>query len=153
MTPSSLEGGDKIRIGAIFETIAKSDQLDRGTFIHACFEKVEWLDHATPTRKLVKEHLTSKGPLPENSETYLDEFFDSIKRTNLNRLFNQETYMAEIAPEIIGNQTQISELRVEAFTERPFSVLIDDNQLLRGIIDRLVPVSYTHLTLPTTPYV
>ena len=138
VTPSSLEGGDKIRIGAIFETIAKSDQLDRGTFIHACFEKVEWLDHATPTRKLVKEHLTSKGPLPENSETYLDEFFDSIKRTNLNRLFNQETYMAEIAPEIIGNQTQISELRVEAFTERPFSVLIDDNQLLRGIIDRLV---------------
>ena len=43
---------------------------------------------------------------------------------------------------------------LEAQTQSPLATYASgEGSFLRGILRSLVPVSYTHLTLPTTPYV
>jgi len=137
---SRLEGGNEMRLGSVFETHDNHEALTRGTMIHGCFELVNWLDEAIPTREQLMAHLKTIDPTIQNFDPFIEDFYRTIKLDNIGNLLSrstyQETYLLEFAQpgEIIHEAN-----RLEVKNERPFAIQNEDG-LLQGIIDRLVLV-------------
>ena len=140
IAPSGLEGGDQIEMSSIFATVANSDQMNRGTFLHACFEKIDWLDDEIPSRKVLKEHLASLGPLPEDTGKLLKLFEKQAKNPNTMQLLSRQSYLQDfVPPQLDASKMIFDALRVEVQNERSFAVMAD-GKLMQGSIDRLILV-------------
>ena len=129
VSPSSLEGGGKIRMGAIFDMISKEDELQFGSLVHSCFEKLIWLEDGKPTLEMFDEHQAQ-------DTAWFDLFCDSLDHPNFKNLLSKEQYLAGPAQALVP-EADPAALRIEVRNERPFSVA-SDQQWMQGVIDRLV---------------
>ena len=104
--------------------------FDRGTAIHACFEQIEWLDGAVPSREELRKHLTEnvfrgqKAPL--GMDDLLDGFMKLCEDPTVKKVLSSSFYAGSA-----------DELKV--WRERPY-IAVSPAKPGRelGIIDRLV---------------
>ncbi len=130
IAPSGLEGGDQIRMSSIFATIENDRQLRRGSFIHACFEIVQWLDDDLPEDAQFESHWASLGPRLAEWEAWFGEFKSMTKQPALQSLLKKSEQLMRFAQD--GDVETI-----EVSNERPFAIL-NEGRLMQGTIDRLV---------------
>jgi len=139
-SPSSLEGGRKIKLKNLFHSTQSEQAMERGEMIHACFELVGWLDQAIPTREQLETRLNRLSPSSAEIPPSIDDFFQMIDQPQIRQLLSrdkyQEMFLMQVPP---ADSILLEANRVEVLTERPFAVALDSG-MLQGVIDRLVLV-------------
>ncbi|MDR2438558.1 MAG: UvrD-helicase domain-containing protein [Planctomycetaceae bacterium] len=116
----------------VFSKRLPEDALLWGTAIHACFEnglrKNPWLDQGKPDADFLLQVVQSaimgkKGNIDPHKA--VNAFLESCNKPNIRNTLSLSNY-------VLKNRT------VDVEHERRFVVRLDDEQLLRGSIDRLV---------------
>jgi len=138
VTPSSLGGGEVVKLRDILGAGEDTMAMERGTLLHACFERVQWLDQAIPNEEELHEHLekTSAGLVLKRKA--IKEFFNAIKKGSFPQLLNFERYREQYLVQFsdAGNRMEVS-------NERRIAATIsgaDTTELIEGVVDRLVLV-------------
>ena len=76
-----------------------------------------------------------------------DAFFVAFRIPNLlRRFFAEGAFSQAFVPVLSDYKNRYSRAEMECFIDRAAGALA-------GVVGVITPVSYTHLTLPTTPYV
>ena len=139
MNPSRLSHGAAVDAGTLFQQREQS-ALTRGTILHACFEQVEWLNDAAPTRQALHAALASVDTVGFEVDDLILEFHEMLKRGDTPKVLSRSFYDTSEASgneRFLPKELSFSDLRLEVFSERPFAVGHDDG-ILNGTIDRLV---------------
>ncbi|MDR0335961.1 MAG: UvrD-helicase domain-containing protein [Planctomycetaceae bacterium] len=131
VSPSSLELKQNTYQSG-FSKLNREDALLWGTAIHACFENGlrnnPWLDQGLPDAdfllQIVKSAIMGKKGTIDPHEV-VNDFLESCNKPNIRNTLSLSNY-------VLKNRT------VHVEHERRFSVLLDNQQLLHGSIDRLV---------------
>ena len=100
----------------------------RGTVIHACFEKIEWLDRNPPDRAMLMKTVAqiAQSRIDDSEiEKIIDSFLEICKKPEVQTAFSHSGLPAA------------DSLKYELFSERQF-VVRWENEILRGSIDRLL---------------
>ena len=134
MTPSGFEGGDFIKMSAIFATVANEVQLNNGTFIHACFETIDWIDKTVPDKKKLLDQLKPYEPMVDDMGKLVNQFYAMLERPNLKMLLSKQYYV-----EKHQSGDSRNEIQLKVSNERPFAISLD-GELMHGSIDRLIEV-------------
>ncbi|MBR5416366.1 MAG: UvrD-helicase domain-containing protein [Thermoguttaceae bacterium] len=106
---------------------------ERGLVIHACFERIEWLDAPLTDERFeeiksaVRAQLFSGKPLPKDFDVYLKGFRRLCGEATVQK-FLSRAYYAENYPG----------LEPRVYRERPYLAAMHGRGRKKGIIDRLV---------------
>ena len=138
-TPSSLEGGDIIQLGSVFQQYDLRETLVRGRLVHGCFELVQWLDESIPAMDHLEEQLQSIDPTASHYDRVIAEFYAMLDRPNLRQLLERSTYSENYLMEFSDGQTAMEANRLAVHNEFPFATMLD-NEVVQGIVDRLILV-------------
>ena len=121
---------NQINIREIMTDSEAARKKERGILVHGCFERVTWLDQSPLDRSLLLAHLkrirqqqrltTTETEL----EKIIDQFLGWIERPHLRQLLSRPT----------------DQYRYVVKNEWPFAIELDETQIVRGTIDRLVLV-------------
>ncbi len=136
--PSMLEGGDQIKLSQIFGQQDQQVALERGQLMHGCFELVQWIEKGLPETGQLRTHLERICPASTLVGKVISEFFASIKKDPLGKLFSFRAF-AELHPVHFDG----GDNRMEVLNEHRFAVNVPgDNgmELMEGVVDRLVLV-------------
>ncbi len=138
VAPSALESGGVVQLRDILGTDEDKMAMERGTLLHACFERVQWLDQAVPTEKELLQHLDQTAADSVFKRKAINEFFNAIEKGSFPQLLNFERYREQYLVQFsdAGN-------RMEVFNERRFAATIptaSSTDLIEGVVDRLVLV-------------
>ena len=138
VTPSALQGGDVVKLRDILGVGDDAMAMERGTLLHACFERVQWLDQAVPTEEELYEHLEKTSIDSVLKRKAIKEFFNAIKKGSFPQLLDfkryREQYLVQFSD--AGNRMEVS-------NERRIAATIsgtDTTELIEGVVDRLVLV-------------
>lgn len=145
-SPSSREGGFKIRVSDLFRQ-GNAAALARGTAIHALFEQVQWLSLNESIDSLSQEQLRNclmqLEETPHDVQAIIDSFRLMLEQPRTRSLFDQSSQHAWAQsqwPELAGPK-----LCSSVSNEHRFVLFEPDPQgepgqlqLCAGIIDRLV---------------
>ncbi|MEL7497747.1 MAG: UvrD-helicase domain-containing protein [Planctomycetota bacterium] len=137
-TPSTPEGANQVQLSKLFE--AKGDQYGmlRGTMLHGCFELVQWLDEAIPSRQELARHLKSLEPSVRDVDSFLTDFHAAIEHKNVNGLLSRISYQTNYLMDFsTPDEVTMEATRLEVQTERRFAVETE-NGFTQGVIDRLI---------------
>ena len=118
--PSELPSDKTLNRAIVFSSASRFAR-ERGTIIHALFEKIEWLDNADLSKeKLIK---TAKEVVPnlgmEKYEEIVNEFLNILEKDEIKKLLKKPVEQCEVRNEL------------------SFSAIID-GKLTNGIFDRTV---------------
>ncbi|HEV7225118.1 MAG TPA: UvrD-helicase domain-containing protein [Pirellulales bacterium] len=140
-SPSGLAAGEAADFAKLLRLDA-AGALERGTAIHALFERLEWLDDGPPPDAALRGAVAKLGASPEQAERWLNDFRAMLARPAVRDCLSRREYVrtapwAEdeaIRAELAGYAPMLKALR-----ERRFAVR-DGNSILTGSVDRLVLV-------------
>ena len=138
VAPSALESGDLVDLRDVLSTGEDIMAMAHGTLLHACFEKVQWLDQAVPTEAELLSHLEKTPASTLSKRKAIKEFFNAIEKGAFAPLLNFQRYREQYLVQLsdAGN-------RIEVFTERRFAATIpgvETTTMIEGVVDRLVLV-------------
>lgn len=109
--------------------------FERGTAIHACFERIGWLDKEAPRIDELKKFLDAQFFQKVSSDEILEQFQTMLQSPETKALLSQSTYQA-------GSETPVN---ADRFTDPQWIVLQEHPFLtanprgrIKGRIDRLV---------------
>ncbi|MCA9175080.1 MAG: UvrD-helicase domain-containing protein [Planctomycetales bacterium] len=135
--PSSLEGGQQIRLGSILR-LDNAAALARGTMIHAWFEQIAWLDDGLPSPEALRRIAAGFEGSGLNIDETLRQFHRMLQLPQIAGALSREAYHAERGPFLRPEfRNRLRDPRLEVQNERRFAVR-DDHRMLSGTIDRLV---------------
>ncbi|MBN2023095.1 MAG: UvrD-helicase domain-containing protein [Pirellulales bacterium] len=134
-SPSRLEGGPKVELA--FRMRLDTAALDRGTLLHAWFERIAWLDDGEPDEAALRRIGERLGAPPDAMDAHLASFRAALARPAVRAVLQRAQYEG---PDAIGPaavRPGVRQPRLRVWRERPFAVL-DEGAILGGTIDRLV---------------
>ena len=122
-TPSSMEGGELLDLGAHLRLDLKGDARLRGTVVHAWCERLEWMEEGLPddTALLAVALEEAPGLAEERVQEWISDFKLWMK--------------GEAVLKVLSRTSYPSGARVER--ELPFLQRVPEG-ILQGLIDRLV---------------
>ncbi len=138
-SPSRLEGGGVIDLARELQ-FNRAAALDRGTLLHAWFERIGWLEDGEPTDAELRNVAC------EQKFDYLDiaeliaRFRDSLQKPAVVAALRRSTYQQATDPKSgcrIHASADLTRPQWDLYRERPFAI-VDDGGILQGIFDRLV---------------
>ncbi len=139
ISPSGLEGAGTVSPSRIFSSDAAAGQLQRGTLIHACFERIQWLDEPHPDPRQLSEQLQVLTPDREQSEQAVQDFQRMIESLEIRKLLTRHDFLANFRPELIAKPITVNQRwKVQAVNERRFAIRLNGHRMMQGTIDRLV---------------
>lgn len=138
LSPSQMEGGSKVKAGSFFASILNAKSMQRGSFLHACFEQVGWLDEKIPTREELENHLKQMTSPIADARGVIDDFFEVLKDDNIRKLLSRGTYQESYLMDFAGAGEIVLEAnRLEVERERRFAVSLEGS-LVQGTMDRVI---------------
>ncbi len=135
---SAIAGDDPVDLRDVLSAGEDKIAMERGTLLHACFEKVQWLDQAVPSEEELLAHLEKTSASSVLKRTAIKEFFNAIKKGSFDQLLNFQSYREQYLVQFSDARN-----RMEVFTERRFAATISDTErtkIIEGVVDRLVLV-------------
>ncbi len=138
IAPSAMEGGDLVDLRDVLSAGEDVMAMERGTLLHACFEKVQWLDQAVPTEEELLAHLEKTSATSVLKRKAVKEFFNAIEKGSFVQLLNFQSYREQYLVQFSDARN-----RMEVFTERRFAATIPGSEttsVIEGVVDRLVLV-------------
>ncbi len=136
--PSSLEGGNHVRLRDVFSIFDKRDALNYGELIHRCFQNVSWLENHAIDLQLLAKQLDGASFCKSKLEKGVKDFEKMIGTDAVSQLVTYSRYRQEVLPAMVPNASELSDsLRLEVQNERSFAVLLS-GKMMQGVIDRLV---------------
>ena len=140
VAPSALTGNQEIQLARLFESRVNDFAMVRGQMIHACFEKIKWLDDGIPDRELLLPHLRQVDSSFGSCDQVITDFYRLLELPAIAKLFSRQSYQTEYLPDLSLPVDLVQEAnRLEVQTERPFAVETQDG-FSRGVIDRMITV-------------
>lgn len=133
-SPSSLEGGDEITMRSIFRSLGKTEQLQRGSLIHACFESIEWLEDYRIEQSALVDNLEALNPGSEIASQIVAEFQAMLGQPCVRSVLTRSEYLERCSARM---GAEVVECRLDVFNEHRFGVKLADRMIF-GSIDRLV---------------
>jgi hypothetical protein len=140
VAPSRLHDRTSRTLADRFGSVESRPAKARGTLVHACFERIEWLDDGPPDRAGLRSALASlvKGNL--DVEEVIDQFYRMLDLGHTGRLLCRGAYQSPLAlplaPEVLETLGERG-LTATVRREYPFAQR-RSGQLIQGSIDRLV---------------
>ena len=138
VAPSALEGGDLVDLRDVLSAGEDIMAMTHGTLLHACFEKVQWLDQVVPTEEELLRHLDKTPASTVAKRKAIKEFFNAIEKGSFTSLLNFQRYREQYLVQFSDARN-----RMEVFTERRFAATIpsaETTTMIEGVVDRLVLV-------------
>ena len=139
VTPSGLEGGSTVKLAHVFSG-GNAAALQRGSLMHAWFERIEWLDDGRPDENTLRSVAAANGVVSLQIDPLMAQFYEFLDRPQIFRVLSRASYQPprelKLPAEAL-DQLAAGPVRVEAHNERRFAIRQDD-ALLSGSIDRLV---------------
>jgi ATP-dependent helicase/nuclease subunit A len=146
ISPSSLEGDSRVKIGQVLRSQLHSEVMLRGTIMHAWFEQIRWLDEAFPSDdaflEIARRLITAQSvhidfSLPD----LLSEFHRSLKVPELASVLTKSEYVRQVeSRDAAWRPATTQPLCWMVQSERPFAIR-EEGRLLSGSIDRFVSVA------------
>ncbi|MCH2181865.1 MAG: UvrD-helicase domain-containing protein [Mariniblastus sp.] len=137
-SPSSLEGGSRVRLQTIFSAHDQQDALLYGSLIHRCFQQVHWLEDFKVDRQGLLDQVKQVDPSPAACQHAVGDFEQMLKTDSVAHVLSLDRYQQEILPEFLADHPVSTDaIRLEVQNERPFAVY-HRGELVQGFIDRLV---------------
>ena len=138
IAPSALEGSDLVDLNDVLGSGEDKMAMERGLLLHACFEKVQWLDRAVPTEDELLAHLERTSVSSVLKRTAIKEFFNAIKKGSFPKLLDFQSYREQYLVQFSDARN-----RMEVFTERRIAASYphaEPTAMIEGVVDRLVLV-------------
>ncbi len=128
-SPSVRGRDDKIRLDRLLQFDEKREAKIHGSLVHACFEKLVWLDDQLPADDQLVDHLMGvAGADRPKIKKAIASFHKAINKPHTAKLLRRAQYHSDLLD---------SYDQVDVLCERKFVARLDD-AILSGIIDRLV---------------
>ena len=128
--PSTDHATDATTFGDVLQVDRNFRATVSGSLIHACFEKVEWLDVSeVPDDGLLFSHLRRLNPDPDLVKLAVDSFRQAIEQDNIRKLLSHTR-----------QDERFNGKHLHVMNEHPFAVATESGQLA-GTIDRLIIAS------------
>ena len=146
-----LEGGSRVRIGALVRTPERAAAAARGTLWHRWLQDITWLEDEVPDdnqlRQTAQEVLDATSTIDVEHE--LMQFRQLLDHPELAQVLRRQSYRPpaglDAVPGLLDRVTS-GRCRLRVRTERRFAVR-EDNTLMTGSIDRLVLISHEDILL------
>jgi ATP-dependent exoDNAse (exonuclease V) beta subunit len=138
-SPSQLEGGGRVRLADRLR-IDAAEAMDRGSLIHAWFERIEWLEAGEPDDGTLREAAAGVASAGLDIEAMIRQFRAALARPAVRAALARNTYERAAAPGAgtpIHAGPHVSRPRWQVSRETPFAIR-DGDAILSGKIDRLV---------------
>ena len=144
-SPSSLEGGTKIRPADVLRTDGRAAAAHRGTIVHAWFEQIEWLEDGPPDDNVLRRIARQivGGAADWESLVPIERFRRMLQMPAVAGALSRGQYdrTANGPPaDAIRAESPAAAIRLEVSNEQAFLVADDGGRLLSGSIDRLVRI-------------
>ena len=135
-SPSQMTTTGRGTIGAVLAQATHVAAVERGTLLHACFARIQWLDDPCWQSRLL-EDLRRRFPDPAVVESVVDEFWSMLQQPTISALLHRSSYSDQVARRVLPNQILFEPLTATVENERAFAVRMDQ-WIVPGTIDRLV---------------
>lgn len=140
IAPSAISGSEKVNLRDLLGDDDDAHAMERGTLLHACFERVQWLDQAVPSFEELDGHLEHVAAGSVLKGKAIKDFFGAVEKGAFPKLLHFERYREHYLVQFSDGRN-----RMEVFNERRFAANIqrsDTNttELIEGVVDRLVLV-------------
>jgi ATP-dependent exoDNAse (exonuclease V) beta subunit len=146
VSPSSLEGDSRVKIGQVLRSQTNSEVMLRGTIMHVWFEQIRWLDEAFPSDELFLEMArrvvaAQSVNIDFSIPGLLAEFHRSLRVPELASVLTKSDYVRQCeSRDAAWLPATAQPLCWTVQSERPFAIR-EEGRLLSGSIDRFVSVA------------
>ncbi|MBL8850554.1 MAG: UvrD-helicase domain-containing protein [Planctomycetaceae bacterium] len=134
--PSQLKSRRQLSIRDLLPAVDGS-ALDRGRLLHAWFEKLQWIDDATPPDDALHQAATNLGSDTKLTAACIAEFRDMLAADGIREVLCRAPYLESAGELFASGECRGDEIELRVETERRFDVILD-GALVSGSIDRLV---------------
>jgi ATP-dependent exoDNAse (exonuclease V) beta subunit len=150
--PSMLEGGNRVRLSETLTSPDRERTQEFGRLMHACFEKIHWLDQGEPISDLaLQQALQICSPGSNQINEVIKQFRELLEEDNLyNLLTSTSSCEHHVVPNLVVTNEPSESNRLEVHTEKRLAVLMrelgqhesesETDSLIEGVVDRLVLV-------------